>query len=371
MTFLSDVVAAWWAWTVPMSLQLALLTLVVLLLDGLLGRRAWPALKSALWWLVLLKVVLPPSLTSPWSLARLGPEVMALRTPPPWTGLPSALFAVWLAGTLLLSATLLWRYRRLRQTTLGSTKAELSPELGQLVRQVAQRLGMKWVPDVRVTTAACGPAVLGFWRPIVLVPVGLLREADREQLEHVLMHEFTHLRRRDPLANLVGLAVQLVAWFHPAVWLARSRLATLREVGCDLAVAALLRDAADEYRRTLLRLAQSLLLQPAPIHLALLRRRSQLLQRLAWLEGPPRDRPALRYPATVALCSVLLVSVVPLARPSLASMVLPEPLLVETSAPVVGPTPALSPSELPGCLPLRYYVHGLLAQAEERKNLAE
>jgi beta-lactamase regulating signal transducer with metallopeptidase domain len=365
VTLLHQVVAGWWAWMVPMTVQVTVLAAVVLLLDRLMGRRAWPALTSALWWLVLLKLALPPGLTSPFSLAQFAPARVSTDPVLPGSTVPGLLFGGWLVGGLGLAAGLTWRYRRLRRQLLATAEAAISGGLDDLARQVAERLGLARVPEIRVVRAACGPAVLGFWRPVVLLPNDLLQAMTKEQLEHVLLHELAHVRRRDPLAGLLVLAVQLVYWFHPAAWLARSRLATLREVGCDLAVAGVLREATGEYRRTLLHLARSLLARPSPVRTALFGGRSQLLQRLLVLERPPRDRPGVRYAVTACLSGVLLASVVPLAGP-MPPAYAPAPPAVEGGIPA-----DLSVEELPGCLPLRYVVFGMLAQEERRGNPAE
>ena len=68
--------ASWWGWMGPMLWQVALLALVVWLVDLVLRRRGWPQVRYALWLLVLLKLVLPPTLTLPTSFTARIPALV-------------------------------------------------------------------------------------------------------------------------------------------------------------------------------------------------------------------------------------------------------------------------------------------------------
>jgi bla regulator protein blaR1 len=363
--FLHDAAGLWWHWMVPMSVQVAVLAAVVVLLDCLLARRTWPQLKAALWSLVLVKLLLPPSLTSPLSIGRLGGSLgiaSGTAAPPEVEGLLVLVPLIWLAGLMTLAGLAVWRYRCLRRDWLGQPAEPLPAWLAEVGRQVAGRLGLVPGPEVRLFHGIPGPAVFGFLRPVVLLPAELMASATRQQVEHVLMHEFAHVRRRDAQASLLCLAVQLVYWFHPVAWLARTRLATLREIGCDLTVAHLLGEVTADYRRTLLHLARRLLPQPQPGRLALLARRSQLLERLDWLERPWHDRPGLRRTVTALVCAVLFVSCVPLARP--AGRDASTALAWEEAPAADGPDSPPALADLQGCLQVRYAIFGMLGRQE-------
>ena len=360
---LLDGVDAWWQWMSAMSVQVAFLASLVAVIDWLLPRRAWPQLRSALWWLVVLKLVLPPTLSSPVSLARMGGAVLAdcsgAGPAKPISVGSLVAFGSWLAVTITLIGLTAWRHRRLCQQWLAGPEQALPSWLEEVARRLAGQLKLACVPRLVIRAGARGPAVLGFVRPIVIVPAELLAASSRVEVEHILLHEFAHLRRRDPLACLVCLGVQFAYWFHPAAWLAQRRLATLREQGCDWTVAGLLDTDVAAYRRTLLRQAQPLLEGLSPGWLAFFPRQSQLLGRLDLLEQFSPDRPWARRAATAALGSVILLSAVPLARPIVqrpASL----PQLHDTM-------PTESPLDgLQGSLQVRYAVLGMLAEQERR-----
>jgi beta-lactamase regulating signal transducer with metallopeptidase domain len=325
------------------------LVAIVLVLERLL-RRVGPAAPSALWWLVIVKLAVPPTLSSPASLARLAPPlesgtiVTAAAGPHPWT---LAALAAWLCGLVLAGAIVTRRAARVQRRWLRGASAALPRSIARGATAAAARLRLARVPRILVQPAIDRPAVVGFLRPCVVVPPDLAARPP-DEIEHALLHELAHVARRDPLANLVSLIAQIAFWFHPLVWLARRRLAALREMSCDRRVVRALGGDARAYRRTLLRLAPRLLVTPEPAALGLFQRRSQLVARLEAL-GPLTEAGARRERLiAAAVFAGVLVSCVPLARP-----VVPE------SEP-----PRLD--RLPGSLQKRYAVLRWMAEQEQR-----
>jgi beta-lactamase regulating signal transducer with metallopeptidase domain len=255
-------------------------------------------------------------------------------------------FVAWLIGMALFAVAALCRYRRLTREWSAGAECSLEPELMRLAASAAQRMGLKRLPLIQVRSGAAGPGVVGFLRPVVVLPEELVSCARPEQVEHVLLHELAHVRRGDPMTSLACLVLQLLYWFHPLVWVARRRLATCVEVCCDRRVALLLEGSAPAYRRTLLELARALVHRPALGRIGFVHRHSQLLARLEWLERPFTHRSVVHKTVTVSLLVVMLVCCLPLAPASFQP-------------------PRVSLPESPeGCLRLRYAVFSALAQEE-------
>jgi peptidoglycan/xylan/chitin deacetylase (PgdA/CDA1 family) len=83
------------------------------------------------------------------------------------------------------------------------------------------------------------PTVIGWLRPVILVPVSLLTALQAQHIEALLAHELAHIRRRDYLVNLLQTALEILLFYHPAVWWVSRRMRIEREHCCDdLAVAA-------------------------------------------------------------------------------------------------------------------------------------
>ena len=77
------------------------------------------------------------------------------------------------------------------------------------------------------------PVVVGIIKPMILVPSGLLTELNESQLKAILAHEFAHIRRLDPLVNVMQRVIESALFFHPAVWYASHVVSREREICCD------------------------------------------------------------------------------------------------------------------------------------------
>jgi bla regulator protein blaR1 len=88
------------------------------------------------------------------------------------------------------------------------------------------------IPAV-VVAGTTGPGVVGVVRPILMLPAALLDRLTPKQLDAVLAHEWSHVRRRDNLFAAIHMVVETVFWFHPFVWWIGSRMVEARERACD------------------------------------------------------------------------------------------------------------------------------------------
>ena len=141
--------------------------------------------------------------------------------------LASALAAVWLLGATLMFARLCLRVRTERRAG-----QRLEPQAGDDTRPA---FFVQGVP-VRFGGASQGPSMDGLLRPRISLPSGIDGLLSAEELAAVLIHEFTHARRRDNLIRLVHEIGVCVLWFHPLVWVTGARLALYRELSCDESV---------------------------------------------------------------------------------------------------------------------------------------
>lgn len=363
------------AWIAAASLRAIPLGLAILIVDRLMGPRAWPQFRAALWWLVIVAVALPPGIASPvsvWGVADPGRAAERWASSPVSDGVcvrndfwcdvlcqhapgdyprrdarVSRYFLwIWLVGMAGASAAALWRSRGIRREWLAVGPEPTVAWFDELVRDAARRVGLRRPPVVRVQADAAGAALIGVWRPVVVMPGRLLTEASREQVRHVLMHELSHIRRRDAVWAFVCKGVQVVYWFHPVLWMARSRLETLREICCDQSVVTALRGRRTAYRRTVLELARAMVEAPRVAPLGFIQHHSQLMARLTQLQRPAPGRPGLVRAIALVMFGLLLAVCLPRARAASGR-----------------PANSRAWSELPGCLQLQYAI--LRATAEQ------
>ncbi|MHC4922626.1 MAG: M56 family metallopeptidase [Planctomycetota bacterium] len=307
-------------WMGPMVLQVGFLVLLIAVLDVVLRRRAWPRLRMALWLLVAVRLVLPPTLVSPWSVtapvvARSLPgsgspvfPVDRALTPEAW------ILVAWMAVVIALAVFSVLRHRHQVARLLAGAAAPSSSLLA-VAERAARRVGLSRVPEVLLSPRSGGAAVLGSLRPVVVLPV----EAEGwspSEAEHILLHEFAHVRRGDPVTRAVLESLRLLHWFHPLVWLAVRRMDALRELCCDATVSAVLQGETREYRGTLLRTAARSLLgrrtaEPLPA-LAWLGGGDGIIDRLHWLERPANGNGQGQRALVLLSVAALLVFVVPM-----------------------------------------------------------
>src|SRR5216110_1889169 len=148
--------------------------------------------------------------------------------------------ALWLGGVLLMSAYAARSWlatQRLRTVGTGPV-----PEAWrQTLAALATRLRVSRPVRLLASALIAVPAVIGWWRRVILIPVSVLTGGGLTplQLDALLAHELAHVRRHDYLVNLLQSVIETLLFYHPAVWWVSSRVRQEREHCCDdLAVAA-------------------------------------------------------------------------------------------------------------------------------------
>ncbi|MBN2583260.1 MAG: M48 family metalloprotease, partial [Planctomycetes bacterium] len=212
--------------------------------------------------------------------------------------------AAWTVGVLLIGLWRLGGWMQVRRLTRLSAAA-VPTHLEAAMRRLAARLGVARPVRLLKSALATVPTVIGWWRPVVLLPVAALTGLTPEQIEVVLAHELAHIRRHDYLVNLAQVVVETLLFYHPAVWWVSSRIRDEREHCCDdLALTVSSNRAA--YARALERIAR---LHRGPA-LALSARGGSLLariRRILGLRDVERFSPASWLAAALVLVIVGLV----------------------------------------------------------------
>ena len=164
------------------------------------------------------------------------------------------LVAIWLAGVFLLSLRLFdaWLHTH-RLSHQGTRPADAAHRL--TLERIAGRLRIRRPVTILESTLLCVPAVVGWLRPVVLLPAVALTGMTAQQVEALIAHELAHVKRHDFLANIVQSAIETLLFYHPAVWYVSRRVREAREHCCD-DIAVRVSGRPDEYARALLGLAE-------------------------------------------------------------------------------------------------------------------
>ncbi len=140
--------------------------------------------------------------------------------------------SIWFAGVILLLSRLnlgLIGARRLKSVATEAVPAELRSTLQQLVCRLGVTRPVKLASSALVQV----PIVVGWLRPVILIPVGCLMGLSAGQVEAVLAHELAHIRRHDYLAGVFQSVVECLLFYHPAVWWVSKQIRREREHCCD------------------------------------------------------------------------------------------------------------------------------------------
>ncbi|MGZ3314978.1 MAG: M56 family metallopeptidase, partial [Caulobacteraceae bacterium] len=152
------------------------------------------------------------------ALAHPAAATAMVHAPPP-LDLPLVLLAVWLLGSTVFLVAWTRRWLQLRKVVRSA-------------RPIAWSAPM----PVLAASSLVQPGLVGFWRPVLLLPQTLPDHLTRSEIDAVLAHEICHLRRRDNLTAAIHMLVEALFWFHPMVWWIGARMIEERERACDEAV---------------------------------------------------------------------------------------------------------------------------------------
>ncbi|MGH9239641.1 MAG: M56 family metallopeptidase, partial [Vicinamibacterales bacterium] len=159
------------------------------------------------------------------ALIRSAAAPSVISTIQPW------ILPIWSLGVLLLSLRLVaggLKVRALRRSIIAADDV-----LRDRVVSLASRIGLRTAVQVGTSTRADGPSVIGWLRPLILLPPATLLGVTTTQLDAVLAHELAHIRRHDYLVNIVQMVAETLLFYHPAVWWVSNRLRIERELCCD------------------------------------------------------------------------------------------------------------------------------------------
>jgi beta-lactamase regulating signal transducer with metallopeptidase domain len=149
------------------------------------------------------------------------------------------LVSLWSVGASLLALRMLLGLAWVRRRRVEA-HANGHPHWQQVVDRLARRMGIARPVRLGLDGALDSPVTAGWWRPVVLLPASLLSGMPPHYIEALLAHELAHVRRHDYLVNLFQGAIEILLFYHPAVWWLSNRIRIEREqVADDLAASTL------------------------------------------------------------------------------------------------------------------------------------
>src|SRR5271154_2256747 len=274
----------------------------------------------------------------------------------------SLLVEVWLVGVALLSlrpAAGFFALQRLRRKQAAPVNEFVRARCLSLQKTLGLRRLIRYCESVELKA----PAVLGWFRPVVFLPLCAVSGLSVDQLDAIVAHELAHIRRLDAFVNLFQIATETLLFYHPAVWWLSSRIRAERENCCDDVAIAVCGNAA-AYARALASMAES---HAAP-SMAMAVNRGPLVARVTRILGAAKSQAGIRGASLFASALCLSVSLLAghalfganqtsAARPKPPAPAVapasptapqsPDAVMVIHGSPTVPPAPPASASEMP------------------------
>ncbi len=143
---------------------------------------------------------------------------------------------LWATGVLLLSLRFLGGLIYLRYLTQKTF--EVGDYWENRIKLLATQVGVHRIVHLVESIRVSKPIVIGFIKPVILLPAGLLTGMPTIQIEAILLHELSHIRRHDFLINIIQTLIEIILFFNPFVWIISGLIRKEREHCCDDCVIA-------------------------------------------------------------------------------------------------------------------------------------
>ena len=263
-----------------LTLASSVVFLIVSSLNRFLPRRA-ANLRYALLSLVLMRLVVPPSVTSPVSIGHLLNGVSRIETARPpahsevqasqpifWSdarAMPSApvpsaripwtqtLFVLWVLGVGVTACWLMMRRRAYRQLISRSEEITAGPPRETFDRW-SRRFALRQPLRLVAGTEPVMPFTLGILHPVIYLPKSVWSGTGPAMIESVVAHELAHVKRCDDVGLILQQIVQSLFFFHPVVWMTTRAMRQECEISCDQLVLASGDITPRSYGQSLLRI---------------------------------------------------------------------------------------------------------------------
>lgn len=218
-------------------------------------------------------------------------------------GLPE-LAMVWLAGLLLFLIYTAFINTALYLKIIKSWRlANGSAE--DLLNECRLSMDISKSIPILVSASVNTPALIGVFRPKILLPAKIAGELDADELKYVFLHELAHYRRKDMLFVWLTVVIRALHWFNPLVWYCFYRMDQDREAACDAMVLSRVKpEERLKYGHTIIHLLKMLpsLQKSAPGVIGILPGKARIKRRLAMISLFKKES----VPWTVAIVILIL-----------------------------------------------------------------
>ncbi|MBU2870138.1 M56 family metallopeptidase [Colwellia sp. E2M01] len=139
---------------------------------------------------------------------------------------------LWLLSIVILAIKLLIEVRNVNSLPCRGAVAPTSDLLARF-KELVKQINLPRPPKLLISLHADVPMAIGWLKPVVLLPAGMVTGLNSAQLEMLILHELAHIRRHDYLVNFLQTLVELLFFFHPSVSWVGKQMRNEREYCTD------------------------------------------------------------------------------------------------------------------------------------------
>lgn len=230
----------------------------------------------------------------------------------------------WLMGILLFTLRLVSGYTYVLRLKSYKTKP-VNKEWEARFEGIVEKLGITQKVKLLESSLAKVPMAVGYLKPVVLMPVGTLTGMPVSQVEAIIAHELAHIQRKDYLINIFQSVIEILFFYHPAMWWIGACIREERENACD-DIAVEICGNKIVFAKALTSLEERAALHTPRLAMAFGRKRGSLLGRVRRLVGRPEKQ--MTFSESVVILSLITLSIFSFAFTS-------EPITDDADQPVV------------------------------------
>lgn len=150
---------------------------------------------------------------------------------------------LWCTGLVVMGTRFGGSFFYLRTLRAQENISAITPFWEQELKRISGALGLRCQVTIATSARISSPLTLGSISPIILLPTGLLSGMSTTQIEAILVHELYHIKRRDYIINIFQALVEVLLFYHPAIWHINNIIREERENCCDDQTVAFCGDA--------------------------------------------------------------------------------------------------------------------------------
>ncbi|AFS77130.1 beta-lactamase regulatory protein BlaR [Gottschalkia acidurici 9a] len=265
-------------WVIYSSITASLISTIIILIKKICNNHIKPRVQHALWFLVLIKLLIPFSLQSDISIFNLFPQniisttyeeanlsriyIREERLNDKWiSGISEdrdnlkmktndkkkktskekislkdkaieISVCLWTTGTIFLGALVLVSSISFKKNKVNFSKVKDLKTIN-ILNLTKEKLKLKKDISIYTSNKIKTPFIYGILKPKVYIPKQILSLCNESELNYIILHELIHYKRKDLIWNLLSILAIIVHWFNPIVWISMKKMRQDREVACD------------------------------------------------------------------------------------------------------------------------------------------